>query len=88
MFIVDFVQLFARGSVPMVKTAISIGRNDDILGDTGSVQWSPSDVSGWHRFNHVLIECVTALSSEHIVDLDSTITFTGSNVLVVPVKAH
>jgi len=42
MFIVDFVQLFARGSVPMVKTAISIGRNDDILGDTGSVQWSPS----------------------------------------------
>jgi len=86
--VVNLVQLLATCCVPVVQSTISISGNNHILGHTWGLKWAPSDDSGWHWLSHGLIQSVTALSCEHIVDLDSTVTLASSDVLVIPVEAH
>jgi len=47
----------------------------------------PNHLSG-HSILHVLVEDVTLLASEHIEDADSSISTSGGNILIMPVKAN
>jgi hypothetical protein len=44
--------------------------------------------SGGHRLWHLIVEGVTALASEHIVDADGAVALPRSDILVVVVEAH
>ena len=46
------------------------------------------NVSSGHWLFHPLVKSVTALASEDIIDLDSTVAFTRRDIFIVPIKTH
>lgn len=79
----DSVQQFTWSCVPMLKSSISIYRNNNIFGHSHTLRWSPSDLSSWHCFFHICVESIWLLTCERIINPNTSITASLSNVLVI-----
>lgn len=85
--LLDLIQQATRCGVPVLNNTIAVCCQQDVLSHARSIEWSPSYHLSWHSILHVLVEDVTLLAGEDVEDANSSISTSGSNVLIVPVKA-
>ena len=69
--------------MPVLKCTVGVNRNNDVLGNSHTLSWSPPDLSGWHCLLHICIQGVRLLTCESVEDPDTSITASLGNVLVV-----
>ena len=82
------MEKFSGSCVPMLQSAVGIHRDDNVLGHSLRGHGSPSQLSGGHWIFHAIVQDIGLFACEHIIDTDSTITASLSDVFVVWVEPH
>jgi len=71
--IVNGMEKFATGRVPVLKRAVCVNGNQYVLSYTWRGGWSPSNLSDGHGLLHVGVQRVAEFSCEYIEDFNASV---------------